>query len=256
MTILIPERRFDRNNKSVTRWVKAATDTTQKMNIPCPSTPLSPQALSRAEAISSIYDFSFVSVNGELCDIYDMEIADSDAAYARCCKGLESLTEEALGSLSSAAQKADSPVTKEIVANIVYRIGDSSTEESELYSLLALHSETFVELLDTKFQHVHDTEVMQWMYTHVQHAIANPIDDISIEQHSEAVLTLGLLFPYNYFQDSPRIVRSMVNDREGILENHTLVIESEDHIMGRKELDLGILLDIEKYFGPLKRGAL
>lgn len=254
MTTLVPERRLDRNNKMVTRWVKPNQANSSNCQLPCPAA--SPHDSFRPMAVDELYNFAFVKVNGQICDIYEMEMPDPDEVYSSFQKGLDLLSEEALLSLSNAAHKADSYLAKEFVADIVYRLRDCSDDERQLFSLLALHSDDFVELLDTKFKHVHDTEVMQWTKITVKDAIARPIDGLSIEKHSEAALTLGLLFPYDYFQDNPRIVKTMVNDRDAILEHHDLVVRSDNHVRGRKELDLGILLDMEEHFSAIRVGAL
>lgn len=255
MTNLIPERRMDRNNKAVTRWVKAGPNGTSHMRLPAPVTPMTTM-LEVKHAIDGLYNFAYSEANGEVCDIYDMELPEPATTYGNCTAGLSSIPNDALTSLANAMYKADSPSSKEIVANLVYRLSDCSAEEKQQFSLLALHSEGLVELMDTRCQHVYEAEPFNLINNVVSAALKKPMDDVSIEAQTEAALTLGIMFPCDYFHDDHKLVRHMIDQRELILEHHERVINSADHIRQRNEIDVGLLLDMGKHFGALRTGTL
>jgi hypothetical protein len=255
MTNLIPERRMDRNNRIVTRWVKAGPNGTSHMRLPAPVAQVTTNMTTK-QAIDGLYGFAFREVNGALCDIYEMEMPEPTTAYVNCAAGLSSLPQDALASLTNAMHKADSPSAREIVANLVYHLSDYSVEEKQQLSLLALHSESIVELMDTRCQHVYEAEPFNLINNVVSAALKRPMNEVSIEDQTEAALTLGIMFPCEYFHDNHKLVRSMIDQREQILEHHERIIDSADHIRQRNEIDVELLLDMDKYFGALRTGTL
>jgi hypothetical protein len=225
------------------------------MRLPAPVAPGTTN-LSIKQAIDGLYDFAYSEINGELCDIYDMEMPEPETAYGNCTAGLSSIPKDALVSLANAMHKADSPSSKEIVANLVYRLSNCSAEEKQQFSLLALHSEGLVELMDTRCQHVYEAEPLNLINNVVNAALNRRMSEVSIEAQTEAALTLGIMFPCEYFHDNHKLVRTMIDQREYILEHHERVINSADHIRQRNEIDVGLLLDMENHFGVLRTGTL
>jgi hypothetical protein len=225
------------------------------MKLPAPVAPAT-TALTIKQSIDGLYDFAYSEVNGELRDIYDMELPEPDAAYGNCTTGLSSIPKDALTNLANAMRKANSPSSKEVVANLVYRLSDCPAEEKQRLSLLALHSENLVDLMDTSCQHVYEAEPLNLINNVVNAALNRRMSEVSIEVQTEAALTLGIMFPCEYFHDNHRIVRNMIDQREQILEHHERVIKSADHIRQRNEINVELLLDLDRHFGALRTGTL
>lgn len=255
MTNLIPERRLDRNNRAVTRWVRPAPRMGSFVQIPAPSAQVSPKPYAQ-HSIDVLYNFAYNGESGTLQDIYGMEMPLEYDTYAATKQGLASLPPKALHSLSHAMEKAASPSSKEIVANLIYRLGDCEPHDKKKFALLALHAETIVELMDTKCQHVYEAEPIHLLNNVAASAIKKPMSDVDIEVQTEAALTLGIMFPCEYFHDDHRIVSDMIRDRDRILNNHELVINGADHIRGRNTIDVDILMDMKTHFGALRKGTL
>lgn len=225
------------------------------MRIPTPAT-IEPMVIKK-QRIDGLYKFAFSEVNGTLHDIYEMEISESpDKAYDMCVSGLGAISPKALSNLSSAMGKADSYASKEVVANLVYRLINGKDDDKAQLSLLVLHSETIVDLMDTRCQHVYEAEPLNLIYNVVNAALNRRMSEVSIEVQTEAALTLGIMFPCEYFHDNHKLVRSMIDQRDKILEHHERIIDSADHIRQRNEIDVELLLDMDKHFGAIRIGTL